>query len=107
VGYDLNGYPILYNAFYTILYSMYLDGRELVFFAIPFLYGYFLSNLYQDWLVTGEIGTLMILNLLTYVGIFSIFQSPVEGTIFWGTLLLLFLFNRVRLPGRIQPAGVV
>ena len=103
VGWDYDGYPILYNAFYTILYSMYLDGRELFFFAIPFLYGYFLSTRYQDWIGTGEIGTLMVLNMLTYTGIFSIFQSPVEGTIFWVTLLLLFLFNRIRILRRIQP----
>ena len=100
VGYDPVGNPILYNAFYTILYTMYQDGREFSFLVVPFLFGYFLSTRYLDWLRGGDIGTLMLLNALLYVGFFSLFQSPVEGIIFWISIILLFIINRTRFPVR-------
>jgi len=105
VGYDSNGYPIMANAFYTVLYTMYQDGREFAFFVVPFLFGYFLSNRYLDWLRGGDIGTLMLLNVLLFAGFFSLFMSPVEGVIFWVSLALLFLINRVWLPVRFVSAG--
>jgi oligosaccharide repeat unit polymerase len=100
VGYDPDGIPLLYNAFYTVLYTLYQDGREFSFFLVPFLFGYFLSTRYLDWLKGGDLGTLMLLNALLYVGFFSLFQSPVEGIIFWISIILLFMINRARLPVR-------
>jgi oligosaccharide repeat unit polymerase len=89
VGEDREGNPITANAFYTILYSLYFDGRYLTVVLVPLLFGYFLTSQYLSWLKNGSLDNLILLILLIYLGIFSLFQSPVEGIKFWAALLLV------------------
>lgn len=96
VGYDENGFPILHNAFYTVLYSLYFDGRDLFIAIIPFLFGYAVSALYADWMRRGRIGSLMLLVHLMYLGWFSLFYSPVEDHKFWMVLIALLLVNALQ-----------
>jgi oligosaccharide repeat unit polymerase len=97
VGKDKKGDPIMGNAFYTVLYSLYFDGRYLTVVLIPLVFGYFLAASYLDWLKNGSLGSLALLILLMYVGLFSLFQSPAEGLRFWVGLMLLALLKRLNL----------
>ena len=107
VGYDEDGIPILYNAFYTVLYSLYFDGRDLFVVFIPFLFGYAVSSLYADWLRRGAIGSLMVLVLLFHVGVFSLFYSPVEEPGLWMVLVALLILNAQHAPGDAHVPGTM
>lgn len=97
VGRNARGEPIYGNAFYTILYSLYYDGRYLAVILFSLVFGYFLSSTYLNWLKNGAMSSLMTAILLTYVGVFSLFQSPVEGLKFWVSLLLIPWMTRFSL----------
>ncbi|OGD18261.1 MAG: hypothetical protein A2W03_14060 [Candidatus Aminicenantes bacterium RBG_16_63_16] len=97
VGRDEKGEPLLANAFYTVLYSLYFDGRYLAVILIPLGFGYFLARSYLDWLKNGSLVSLALLILLMYVGLFSLFQSPAESLRFWGALMLLALMKKLNL----------
>jgi oligosaccharide repeat unit polymerase len=109
VGRDAQGEPIYANAFYTILYSLYFDGRYLAVIFFSLVFGYFLSVNYLNWLKNGALANLAILILLMYVGFFSLFQSPVEGMKFWVALLLIPFMKRFTLAfvkqGRVEQNG--
>ena len=102
VGRDDRGQPILGNAFYTILFSLYYDGRYLAVVFLSLVFGFFLSKNWQSWIRTGSLASLTAAVLLSYVGVFSIFQSPVEGLKFWVALLLIPWLNRFSL-GFVKP----
>lgn len=90
VGEDREGQPIKGNAFFTVLYSLYFDGRYVFVIVFPLFFGYFVSRHYLDWLRHGSLNSLILLLLFLYLGIFSLFQSPLEGSKFWPSLLLAF-----------------
>jgi len=97
VGRDAKGGPILGNAFYTILYSLYYDGRYLAVIFFSLVFGFFLSSSWLNWIKNGGLTSLAAVVLLTYVGVFSLFQSPVEGLKFWVALLLIPWMKRFSL----------
>ena len=88
--------PKFYNAFGTIVYSMYYDGGLIFVIFICFIFGYFLNkhtNLaFNRSLV--KYGSLVFLYL--YLGIFGIFQ-PLLMTFVWFQIIgIILLFIRVR-----------
>jgi len=89
------GMPVLMNAFGTVLYPIYLDGRELMVLVAPWFYGYWLTLLYQRWIQNEDIHSLMLVLLLFYVGVFSIFQSYISDFRFWPVLLGIVTLNKV------------
>ncbi len=89
VGTDSRGEPIFGNAFYTILFSLYYDGRYFAVILLSMAFGCALSAAYANWLKNGALSSLAAIILLTYVGVFSLFQSPVEGVKFWVALFLI------------------
>ena len=89
------GMSVLMNAFGTVLYPIYLDGRELMVLVAPWFYGYWLTLLYQRWIQNEDIHSLMLVLLLFYVGIFSIFQSSISDFRFWPVLLGIVTLNKV------------
>jgi oligosaccharide repeat unit polymerase len=106
VGYYLNdfrplgrdmGTPIFMNAFATVLYTLYFDGREVAVFVFPWLYGYGLTRLYGRWIKGRDIHSFMLVLLLLYVGVFSIFQSYVSDFRFWPVLLGIVALNKLTL----------
>jgi len=99
VGYDYLGKPIYANAFGTILYSIYLDGKvPLIIFASA-VYGFCLPNLTLTSLLKSNPFTLAILFSLVYLGIFGIFQ-PLLLRSFWlilGYIKLLESIDRIKI----------
>jgi oligosaccharide repeat unit polymerase len=98
IGLDKNNQPIKGNAFYTILYSLYLDGRYFFVILMPFLFGYFVAAHYLRWIKNGSFINLAFLIILMYLALFSLFQSPVEGLKFWIGLLLVVLLRMISFP---------
>lgn len=98
IGLDKNNQPIKGNAFYTILYSLYLDGRYFFVIFMSFLFGYFVAIHYLKWIKNGSFINLSFLILLMYLALFSLFHSPVEGLKFWIGLLLVLLLRMISFP---------
>jgi len=97
VGEDENRGPIFGNAFYTVLYSLYFDGRYLAVLLVSLVFGYGVSASYLKWLKQGSLPGLAMVILLLYAGVFSLFQSPVEGLKFWIALFLIAALKRFSL----------
>jgi hypothetical protein len=88
------------NAFYTVLHSLYLDGRWLAVFLGPFCFGVALGYWYLAFLRTGQEYALVWLQFLSYIGFFSLFQSPCEEARTFTAILFVFLLSRFSLPAR-------
>jgi oligosaccharide repeat unit polymerase len=91
------GPGITMNAFGTIMYSMYMDGREVAIVLFSALFGYFLMGHYLAWRKQRRAHSLMMCVLFGYVGFMGLFNSPLSGPHFWGSLLLFAVVNRLRL----------
>jgi oligosaccharide repeat unit polymerase len=95
-GYDKNGFPLYHNAFYTMLFTLYADGREFFVFFIPLLISTFLSFYYVKFKKTNYIFDFVIVLFFMFVFIFSLFQSMLQSHIVFLTLLfLLYIGKRV------------
>jgi oligosaccharide repeat unit polymerase len=94
LGKSNDGTELYYNAFATLFYSFYLDGGILfVFFGFA-IFSFFLSRV--SLLVSNhQLQYLPILYLLFQFGINSLYGSPIENTIFWYVVLILFLFRKL------------
>mgnify|MGYP006428181919 CR=1 FL=1 len=94
-----DGPPGIYmNAYNTILYSLYIDGRELAVVLLPMVFGYFIMGHYLAWKRQQRIHSLMICVLLAGIGFIGLFNTPLSGPELWGTLIVIGVLNRLRLP---------
>jgi oligosaccharide repeat unit polymerase len=98
VGYGVGGPGIYMNAYNTLLYTIYIDGREVAVIGFSMLFGYFLMGHYLAWRRQQRAHSMMVATLLTAIGLLGLFNSPLEGPELWGGLFILVLINRVRLP---------
>lgn len=95
-GYDKNGYPIYHNAFYTMLFTLYADGREFFVFFIPLIIGGFSGFSYAKFKKTNYIFDFLIVLFFMFVFIFSLFQSMLQSHIvFLAFLILLYIGKKV------------
>lgn len=85
------------NAFGTIMYSIYMDGREVAVVLLSIIFGYFLMGHYLAWRKQRRAHSLMMCSLFSYVGFMGLFNSPLAGPHFWGGLLLFVVINRIQL----------
>lgn len=85
------------NAYNTILYSMYIDGRELAVVLLSMMWGYFIMGHYLAWQRQRRIHSFMICVLLAGISFIGLFNTPLAGPELWGTLIILFGINRMRL----------
>ncbi|MBB4803678.1 oligosaccharide repeat unit polymerase [Flavobacterium nitrogenifigens] len=93
-GYDRNGYPIYHNAFYTMLFTLYADGREFFVFFIPLLIGVFMGFYYAKFKKTNYIFDFLIVLFFMFVFIFSLFQSMLQSHIVFLALMILLYIGR-------------
>lgn len=95
-GFDKNGYPIYHNAFYTMLFTLYADGREFFVLFIPLLFGIFIGYYYIKFIKTNYIFDFLIVFIFLFIFIFSLFQSMLQSHIVFLTLLiLLYIGNKL------------
>lgn len=84
------------NAFYTMVYDFYIDGREIGVFIFSFILGYITSLFYQDWIKNNNLYSLSWLLLFLYISLMSIFQSQFSSIPTWGFMLLLLLIQNYK-----------
>ena len=93
-GVNKEGLPIYHNAFYTMLFPLYSDGRELTVFFIPLLFGFAISRSYQIYRKTLDAYHYMIILLIMFMFIFSLFLSMIGSHILFISFLYLYLSNK-------------
>lgn len=93
-GYDDLGHPISFNAFGTILYTIYMDGGIPLTLFLSSLYGFYLLKLTNQSLEKKSVYSISLLFFLIYVGIFGIFQPLMLLSSFWPSLIYLNLLLR-------------
>jgi oligosaccharide repeat unit polymerase len=96
LGYNANDDQLNYNAFGTIFYTFYQDGGFIFVFFGMLIYGFFLSKAYYK-VRCGNDSYIPFLYLLFQMGFNSVFFSPLESSIFWIVVILLFLFRYISL----------
>lgn len=86
----------MYNSYYTILYTFYLDGRwfGVVFGAV--LLGILSGVAYKKFTRVGDLKGMVACLLLLYVMYFSIFSSPIESEKFFGGIIFFLLVYHFR-----------
>jgi oligosaccharide repeat unit polymerase len=105
IGTAPEGYSIQANAFNTLLYTLYIDGRQVFVVLLPLIYGWLTTRHYAQWMKQRRIHSLMVLCLLATVGLLGIFNSPLEGQALWVAALTVLFINRVRLPVPVLTRG--
>jgi oligosaccharide repeat unit polymerase len=94
VGYKNNGEAMMYNAFGTVLYSIYMDGGLIFTLLLPSIYGFYLAKFSMLTSKNMTIYNLSFLLALIYLGIFGIFQPLLTGQ-YW--LYLIYIKTLVPL----------
>ncbi|MFO0515162.1 MAG: O-antigen polymerase [bacterium] len=90
----LYGNMQLGNAFYTMIYFFYMDGREFAVFILYFILGYLTSYFYTNWIKTSNLYSLAYLLILLYGTLMSIFNYRFSSD-FWISLFLVFVFHKL------------
>lgn len=90
LGYTPEGVPKEYNAFGSVLFSLYRDGGILFTIILGTLFGFLVSKFSQS-IFSLNPYKLSILASLLFIGIFGIFQPVLSGPILL-TILFLALF---------------
>lgn len=96
IGYA-NRSPITLNAFNTILYTLYLDGRHLYVVLAGTLYGMCVMYNFKEYIVNQKLVNLIYLNILVYIGVMGLFNSPLEGRKVAFMLVVTFMLDKVSL----------
>ncbi|WP_143218434.1 MULTISPECIES: oligosaccharide repeat unit polymerase [unclassified Acidovorax] len=94
VGATSDGLPLIYNAYYTAIYTLYLDAG---FFGVALggaIFGFSVFVCARSWSKNMNLFSLFRLLLLLYLGFFSIFNSPLEGHRFWIPFLMTYVFQK-------------
>jgi oligosaccharide repeat unit polymerase len=104
IGYG-DGGVIEMNAFNTILYTLYLDGRELFILIFGFLYGFFIMFQYNKFVKNKRFKNLIYINMLTYIGVMGIFNSPLEGSTTALMFLIVLVLDKIKLPIPVVESG--
>lgn len=85
------------NAYNTIIYSLYIDGREVGIALISILWGYFAMGHYIAWRTQRRIHSFMVCMLMVGIAFMGLFNSPLAGSDFWGSMIFICGVNRVKL----------
>ncbi|MBA4317252.1 MAG: hypothetical protein C0412_02525 [Flavobacterium sp.] len=102
VGYDktLSGGKIFSNAFYTVLYPFYLDGRIFGVFLFPFVYGFFLMKFFLHQIKNQDIYSFAMVLFLFFTGYTSLFSTSILLFYYWVSFLIIWSFGNLKLGSR-------
>lgn len=90
IGYYDNKAPIYLNAFGSIFFNMYRDGREYFIFGCGILYGYLVANFSKAFSSRNPLKVALLVSLI-FIGIYGIFQPYIDGAIL-PSIVLIYLF---------------
>ncbi len=96
LGYDHSGKPLIFNAYGTILYPIYMDGGLILILLLSIIYGFYLVRITSLSIVKPNVYNISILFTLSYLGIFGIFTPLITGN-YWLVLLYIKLILRNKL----------
>lgn len=82
-----------HNSFYTILYTLYSDGRYIGLFLGGLVIGWFLKLYYRRWLADNSTYSLLWVILITNTMIFSVFISQLEIMRTWMLIIGFWLLE--------------
>ncbi|EPC8369098.1 O-antigen polymerase [Vibrio cholerae] len=80
-----------YNAYYTILYNLYLDGRHLGVVLGGGGFGFLIAYNFYNWKRNYRFSSLFFAQVFYFSIFFSIFTTPVETLNFTGGIILFIL----------------
>lgn len=96
IGESKSNINIYGQAFYTGLSTLFLDFKWAGVSFFSFVYGYFISKTYMTWLNFKNLESFILLIFLYYIGLFSIFKSPIEGPNGLPLLILIYCINKLK-----------
>ncbi|MFL5482637.1 MAG: O-antigen polymerase [Gemmatimonadaceae bacterium] len=106
IGYsDKLNVPIFSNAYYTVLYSVFQDFRWIGVAVLSFFFGFVVNGAYARFVTNGRDSRLYLIILYLYLGLFGIFQSPLESPMFWVPLIAGLILERRWAPTANRPAA--
>lgn len=79
LGYSQDKSPLTYNAFGTILYTLYIDGGLFFIILMSIVYGFFLLKFSYFSIKYPTVYSISVLICLAYIGFFGIFQPILIG----------------------------
>jgi oligosaccharide repeat unit polymerase len=98
---EISGMPLLYNAFGTIMYSVYLDGGFVFSVIMGLIYGYYLTkHIYlTQYQVKNFYYSLTLVFLFIFIAFSSLFVPILSGNIilYFAYILILFKTNIAQL----------
>lgn len=86
------------NAFYTILYYLYLDGRLFGVVIIPIIYSYLLMSFFLRWRRGNDPYSFTMILFLFMVGLDALKMPSVIRPYFWPTIIILWVFGNLKVP---------
>lgn len=95
LGVGSSGADLMYNAYYTVMYSLFIDFRWFGLLVGGALWGYYLAKFSRAWIMRNCFWSAIKTNALIFVGMFSIFASPLEGPRFWAPFILVLIFQKI------------
>lgn len=81
--------PVIYNAYYTFMFTLLADGGLFYAFAGPVLLGWWCMASYRRFVASSAFMPFCGVLLSVWVAVFSLFQSAIESSAFWTCLLLV------------------
>ena len=79
--------PVIYNAYYTFMFTVLADGGLFYAFAGPLLLGWWCMASYRRFVASSAFRPFFGVLLSVWLAVFSLFQSAVESSAFWTCLL--------------------
>ena len=93
VGRDPDGNPKFYNAFGSVLYSLYRDGRQMFIIFAGVIFG-FLASFFSESLRYKNSYGITFLTALAFIGIYGIFQPVLEGPALLSILIIVITYKK-------------
>lgn len=88
----------LFNAYYTLLYTVYSDFRMFGVICFGAITGFMIRKNHDDFLMNKNPSSFVFFMIMSYVFIFSIFNSPLESMKVWGAVFIyLFVIRKAKL----------
>lgn len=82
------------NAYYTMIFNFYLDAREIGVFFLPLILGWCITYFYHKFTATNDIYSLLYFTILITTALFSISQSLIGSSDFWGAIIWVYYLEK-------------
>lgn len=95
VGQNAAGGKIYYNAFGSVLFSLYRDGKIFFIVAAGIVFGFFAAHFSESLRYKHAYGMTLLVSL-SFIGIYGIFQPVLEGPVLLAVLVLVLMHKALK-----------